>query len=1253
MIRKIFFIFIFALGLVFPSRDVFGYEDKTTHPALTNEAIDFYNLNFSQKITSEEKEWLISGSILEDTPPRWINHFYDPIYKTGWTGEAGFITQDLLQKFSDVFLSNESAVPTLNWAHNQELQAKYKLYQGNQTWEKAIYEYVKNKNKKEAYYALGHILHLLEDMAVPDHTRNDTHTGDSPYENYANQFNRDNFHIIGDLQKQNYKPVILNSLNDYFEYLADYSNNYFFSKDTINDPKYNKPKIINESGNYAYSLDKTQEKFEVALTSVSFIKDGDNFIQVKNYIIEDKPTSIPILNSYFTRLAREAVLAGSGVINLFFQEAERAEKDPGLLQKPPEEKSAIVSIAGEVFKIIGALDSIKNSIINALSASIENVFISQDSEIISTSQVEIIGAASSVPVPQAVQPAPPPAKPTTISYVPPLPSLSLPPPFPAPNPPPLPVSLSSSSPTSASNNFIASLPYPGFGGGGSPAPAVPSSQQSDGEPSSSPPPATTTPADTTPPDVFFSILECENSFSPSGCLFVPQIYPGQATTTLHLIWQSSAEDLDCFELTIKGSISTTTATSTIVNVSNNAAYQFFIRAKDTNDNWSEPQQQIVEISTMPVVINEVAWSGAFGHPQDEWIELYNRTSKNINLNNWVLYSQTDNSPYINLSGAIPAKGYHLIERKTESKIFPVILGNNNNPLTDIFVSFSYGLNNGGEILILSYASTTIDQTAVNLAGRWPGGIDASRTMERCNPDLSGSDLLNWGTNNMLIKNGKNAASQFWPINGTPKARNSCNYLIAGNGPVYSDLTLTKSKSPYLVDNAVIVVEPGVNLTIEPGVVVKFYNDAGMTVLGKIISRGTENKPIVFTSFEDDEHGGDLNGDATSTNPAPGSWLGVNVSSNGSIFDRAIFRYGGKWYNGVGNHMADLSIKDSSAIISNSVFEYSRVYGLNLINSDSTIANNIFRNNNKDNDPSGYNSAMLAIGGSPSVKNNQFIGNARGLYFESSISVADSNFFESNSAEALYSSGMLGSFTNNSGSSNGRNAISIRGDLTKPDSSANLKVNPLPYSLEAGASVVASSTLTIEKGVVIKSAGNGFSVSGNLVIDGENPEDVIFTSLYDDSISGDTTNNGTATPAGPGSFPGITIYKGGRLEGRGFTMRYAGSNSWGGNNSAAIVVNGARACISNALFSDNYPYGIYAVDKSAVEIENARFENHNYSGPWGGGAALAVFDSSASLSGVSFINNFLGVLSDTISSFAASAVDFVANNATTSPSGLWQ
>ena len=131
---------------------------------------------------------------------------------------------------------------------------RYSSYGGNNTWENALRQYAKG-NKKEAYYILGHILHLLEDATVPDHTRNDTHAhegssvsldGGSPYEDYGKNFTRQNLNTAQNLLSAGKNPIFLSSIDEYFDKLAGYSNGYFFSEDTINDPKYNNPKIIRE-----------------------------------------------------------------------------------------------------------------------------------------------------------------------------------------------------------------------------------------------------------------------------------------------------------------------------------------------------------------------------------------------------------------------------------------------------------------------------------------------------------------------------------------------------------------------------------------------------------------------------------------------------------------------------------------------------------------------------------------------------------------------------------------------------------------------------------------------------------------------------------------------------------------------------------------------------------------------------------------------------------------------------------------------
>ena len=64
---------------------VFAYSPNTTHRALTDETVDFFNHFYPElALTSEEKELLKTGSAEEDVPiTRVLNHFYDPVHNVG------------------------------------------------------------------------------------------------------------------------------------------------------------------------------------------------------------------------------------------------------------------------------------------------------------------------------------------------------------------------------------------------------------------------------------------------------------------------------------------------------------------------------------------------------------------------------------------------------------------------------------------------------------------------------------------------------------------------------------------------------------------------------------------------------------------------------------------------------------------------------------------------------------------------------------------------------------------------------------------------------------------------------------------------------------------------------------------------------------------------------------------------------------------------------------------------------------------
>ncbi|HUV89253.1 MAG TPA: lamin tail domain-containing protein, partial [Anaerolineae bacterium] len=184
-----------------------------------------------------------------------------------------------------------------------------------------------------------------------------------------------------------------------------------------------------------------------------------------------------------------------------------------------------------------------------------------------------------------------------------------------------------------------------------------------------------------------------------------------------------------------------------------------------------------------VVINEVAWTGHAGYTADEWLELYNTTAQTVPLAGWRLDS-SDGGPGIALDGAIPPHGYYLIERSDDETVSDVP--------ADWTSSFGNGLSNAGEVLALTDSlGNTIDTANAGKGGAWPAGTSSSgaipyATMERVDPATPDADA-NWCTNDGATRNGLDAGGT--PINGTPKAPNSCYRPPTSN---VADLTVGKS-----------------------------------------------------------------------------------------------------------------------------------------------------------------------------------------------------------------------------------------------------------------------------------------------------------------------------------------------------------------------------------------------------------------------------------------------------------------------------
>lgn len=307
---------------------VLTYSPYYTHPDLTAQmAVLFNNKNSKDGIHISDQEigWMREGAIEEDEPPRWINHFYDPVHGVGWQGNhAGTYTpEQALKEATD--MSPLMPMPSIFWATNQQAQSVYRQF-GNQTWQKAEWSY-RDGDRASAFKALGHILHLIEDASVPDHTRGDTHShlhGDpgSPYEDYSEQYTNTHALYYSDSLVSATVPAYA-SLSDAFRDIATYSNNHFFSEDTIDTGEFSEPNIVQLHSDNNYLYDTANNIY------VAHIQEKGN---EKSYSTDDR---LFVLPSYRDHLLPHVIVTGAGVIQLFFDEIKKnAFVEPLVADKP-------------------------------------------------------------------------------------------------------------------------------------------------------------------------------------------------------------------------------------------------------------------------------------------------------------------------------------------------------------------------------------------------------------------------------------------------------------------------------------------------------------------------------------------------------------------------------------------------------------------------------------------------------------------------------------------------------------------------------------------------------------------------------------------------------------------------------------------------------------------------------------------------------------------------------------------------------
>ena len=365
------------------------------------------------------------------------------------------------------------------------------------------------------------------------------------------------------------------------------------------------------------------------------------------------------------------------------------------------------------------------------------------------------------------------------------------------------------------------------------------------------------------------------------------------------------------------------------------------------------------------------------------------------------------------------------------------------------------------------------------------------------------------------------------------------------------------------------IPTGQTLVIDPGAVVK-YAGGELDVSGTLIANGTDGNEVVFTSLSDDAYGGDTNADGEATVPAAGQWEGIYVSGSGNAtLDHTIIRYGG--------HYGSLSwdtliyVKDGGKLeLTNSTLAFSEWYGVLIEGAETpNIVDNHFHDCGREAiriiDDADGNAAA------PVIRNN----------------VIDNSVLGAIVIGGQYLTGER-TITGNSGSGNGTNSIYVSAAFTGNTTlSAD---NELSWHFAGDADIPTGQTLVIDPGAVVKYAGGELDVSGTLIANGTDGNEVVFTSLSDDAYGGDTNADGEATVPAAGQWEGIYVSGSGNATLDHTIIRYGGhygSLSW---DTLIYVKDGGKLELTNSTLAFSEWYGVLIEGAETPNIVDNHFHD---------------------------------------------------------------
>jgi hypothetical protein len=197
LMRRLFVLQAFGIVVLF------GHDNRTIHPMLTDKAYEAWAnkgsvfdsigvvpiAKFSFTIPTDSpsllvgggpppwtlKEWLMAGSIDEDAPDaRCLAHFYNPLSATHELTDPYTVSGRNSYDWASAGTAFDPHTPgTPSPGQNEECWSTARTYYWDAVTSSLRAD--RDRNLVHVFYALGKIIHLLQDLSQPEHVRNDAH----------------------------------------------------------------------------------------------------------------------------------------------------------------------------------------------------------------------------------------------------------------------------------------------------------------------------------------------------------------------------------------------------------------------------------------------------------------------------------------------------------------------------------------------------------------------------------------------------------------------------------------------------------------------------------------------------------------------------------------------------------------------------------------------------------------------------------------------------------------------------------------------------------------------------------------------------------------------------------------------------------------------------------------------------------------------------------------------------------------------